>query len=150
MRVWLLAAVAAVSVAAACANSGSESRQAPAGQDRVLQERAAQVTAPLGRPPESTPNDVATEALADPAPPPEAGDPDDIRVPGQNEPTPLPPGDPRTGDQRMADIRAWDRCVMRAQAQMTDGQPGRLQESPEELCRRALGMRDRTSPSVRD
>jgi hypothetical protein len=50
----------------------------------------------------------------------------------------------------MADIRAWDRCILRAQAQMTDGQPGRLQESPEELCRRALGMAEREAIPVGD
>jgi hypothetical protein len=148
MRVLLLAVTAGLALAA-CASGGSDPAPAPTSQDRSLQERAAAVTAPVGRPPESTPGEVAAEAQADP-PPPAPTDPDTLVVPGERDPLPTPPGDPRTTEQRMTDIRAWDRCILRAQSQMTDGQPGRLQESPEEICRRALGMRDRMSIPYRD
>lgn len=149
MRRAILAGVALFGLAA-CA-SGGDQRPLPSGGDRTLRERAAEVTAPIGRPPESAPAEVAVEAQADPpAPPPGSGDPEAIVVPGERDPLPTPPGDPRTTNERMADIRAWDRCILRAQAQGTDGQPGRLQESPEELCRRALGMRDRESIPYRD
>jgi hypothetical protein len=140
-----LMSLAAAAALAACAAGGGEAA-APANQDRALQQRAAEQTSPIGPPPQSSGTEVAAEAANDPPPPA----PGTIVVPGAREPTPLPPGDPRTTDQRMADIRAWDRCVMRAQAQMTEGQPGRLQDSPEEVCRRALGMADREAIPIRD
>lgn len=140
----LLLCLVAGALLGACASGGAD--PGPANQDRVLQQRAAEQTAPIGPPPQSSGAEVAAEAANDPPPPA----PGTIVVPGDREPTPLPPGDPRTVDQRMTDIRAWDRCVMRAQAQMTDGQPGRLQDSPEEVCRRALGMADREAIPVRD
>ena len=130
----LLLCLVAGALLGACASGGAD--PGPANQDRVLQQRAAEQTAPIGPPPQSSGAEVAMEAANDPAPP----------APG----TIVVPGDPRTVDQRMTDIRAWDRCVMRAQAQMTDGQPGRLQDSPEEVCRRALGMADREAIPVRD
>ena len=129
----------------ACANGGAAPTPASSRQDQALQQRAAEQTAPIGPPPQSSAAEVAAEAENDQPPPPGA-----ILVPGARQPTPLPPGDPRTVDARMADIRAWDRCILRAQAQMTDGQPGRLQESPEELCRRALGMAEREAIPVGD
>jgi hypothetical protein len=147
MALRTFAATALVLVLASCASAGSGGVDSGAHRDRTLAERAAEVTAPIGIPPASSTAEVAQEAANDP--PPDAG-PNTIRVPGQNEPTPLPPGDPRTGTERMRDIRAWDRCVLRAQAAISEPQPGELQESPEEVCRRALGMRDRLSVPVRD
>lgn len=83
------------------------------------------------------------------APSPESR-PGDVVVRGAIErPVPTPPGDPRTDAQRMQDVRAWDRCVMQAQS-AADTDPTRYQaDSPEELCRRNLGMADRTALPVR-
>lgn len=86
------------------------------------------------------------------APPPPQGEESEIVVPGVIErPVPTPPGDARSPEQRMRDIRAWDRCVIRAQG-IADSDPTRYQaETPEELCRRSLGMNDRLSiPASRD
>lgn len=79
--------------------------------------------------------------------PPE--DPDTIVVPGRvDRPIPIPPGDPRTTLQRMADIRAWDRCVTSAQS-ASDTDPTRYQPlSPEEHCRDNLGMANRLAEPV--
>lgn len=68
----------------------------------------------------------------------------DIVVPGQTETQARPPGgDPRSIAERREDIRAWDRCVMRAQGTL-ESDPTRPQlESAEEVCRRSLGMADR-------
>lgn len=70
----------------------------------------------------------------------------DIAVPGGRE-TPLPqtPADTRTTSQRMADIRAWDDCVTRAQ-DAAEANPNRVQlNSPEEICSQRLGMAGRTA-----
>ena len=79
-----------------------------------------------------------------PADPPAASG--EVVVPGAiTRPVAPVPADPRTSAQRMRDIRSWDRCVMRAQA-ASDTDPTRFQEdSPEDLCRRSLGMPDRES-----
>ncbi len=70
-----------------------------------------------------------------------------IVVPGER-PGPAVPDDPRTTTERMRDIRAWDRCVLRAQ-RAADGDPLRPQmDSPEELCRARLGMNDRLAVPV--
>ncbi|MGE0045030.1 MAG: hypothetical protein AB7J28_13620 [Hyphomonadaceae bacterium] len=95
---------------------------------------------------------VASVAYAqeEKASPPPADD--GVVVRGQIErPVPAPPGDPRTSAQRMEDIRAWDRCVNHAQ-NIGDQDPTRYQaESPEELCRRTLGMADREAlPATRN
>ncbi len=69
---------------------------------------------------------------------------DEIVVPGQTErQSPPPIGDPRNIIERNEDIRAWDRCVMSEQGAF-DGDPmsPRL-DTPEDLCRRSLGMADR-------
>ncbi|MGE0829915.1 MAG: hypothetical protein AB7O04_11255 [Hyphomonadaceae bacterium] len=80
----------------------------------------------------------------------QSGGDDDLVVRGQvDRQIPLPPGDPRTDAQRMRDIRAWDRCVLRAQS-AADTDPTRYQaESPEELCASSLGMADRLSLPAR-
>lgn len=76
-------------------------------------------------------------------PPPPSGD---ITVPsGQTRPVTAPRGDPRTNEQRMADIRRWDNCVMRLQNE-AEGSPNRpALDTPEEVCARSLGMHDRTA-----
>ncbi len=83
-----------------------------------------------------------------PAPPPDrrTSSNEEVVVPGTQERqvTP-PPGDPRSVSERAADIRSWDACVLRAQAH-TSSDPMKPQlDSPEELCRRTLGMRNRTA-----
>jgi hypothetical protein len=88
---------------------------------------------------------LAAGALAqDEAPPPPPPSDGGVTVPGIIErPVPTPPGDARTPRQRMRDIRNWDRCVLRAQAQ-ADTDPMRPQlETPEDYCRERLGMADR-------
>lgn len=92
---------------------------------------------------------LAQQAAEETTPPPADGD---IVVPGRVDvPAPTPPGDPRSRAQRMRDIRAWDRCLIRAQS-VADADPTRYQpETPEQLCRERLGMADRTAvPISRD
>ncbi|MES1200479.1 MAG: hypothetical protein ABUS57_03410 [Pseudomonadota bacterium] len=68
----------------------------------------------------------------------------EIIVPGTRQIRP-PHGDPRTQTERMADIRAWDRCVMRVH-NLGESDPTKPQlEDPEDYCRRALGMSNRTA-----
>lgn len=72
-----------------------------------------------------------------------AGD-ENVVVPGARErQVPAPGGDPRSNAERMQDIRAWDRCVMRVQS-AAEADPMRPQlETPEDYCRESLGMADR-------
>jgi hypothetical protein len=69
-----------------------------------------------------------------------------VIVPGVRErQVPPPGGDPRSTAERMEDIRAWDRCVMRVQG-AAESDPLRPQlVTPEEYCRESLGMADRTA-----
>jgi hypothetical protein len=70
-----------------------------------------------------------------------------IVVPGER-PGPAVPDDPRTTTERMRDVRAWDRCVLRAQ-RAADADALRPQmDSPEEICRARLGMQDRLAVPV--
>jgi hypothetical protein len=95
---------------------------------------APQVTAP----PSATP--------APTAPRPASAD-DDIVVPGQSQ-VPPPQGDPRSNEERMADIRAWDQCVLQVQSAF-DADPMRPQlTTPEEYCRESLGMAERTAVPI--
>jgi len=56
-----------------------------------------------------------------------------------------PQGDPRSNEERMADIRAWDQCVIQVQSAF-DADPMRPQlTTPEEYCRDSLGMAERTA-----
>jgi hypothetical protein len=69
-----------------------------------------------------------------------------IVVPGptrERQVTP-PSGDPRSVSQRMADIRAWDDCVMHAQNVNADPLRPSL-DSPEDICRQRLGMSRRNA-----
>lgn len=71
---------------------------------------------------------------------------DEVVVPGvQERQVPPPQGDPRSVSQRMEDINAWDRCVMRVQAAFEDDPTRPSLESPEEVCSQSLGMATRTS-----
>ncbi len=120
----------------------------------------AAASAPLSPPPAAAavaPAPSAAEtppsASADPAPPAQADPPvataarsDDntVVVPGVRErQVQAPDGDPRSNAERMQDIRAWDRCVMRAQA-AGEADPLRPQlVMPEDYCRESLGMANR-------
>ena len=78
-----------------------------------------------------------------------APQPGEVVVRGRvQRPVPPPPGDSRTDAQRMRDVRAWDRCVTRAQS-FGDDDPMRYQaQSPEEYCRQQLGMADRLAVPI--
>jgi hypothetical protein len=90
---------------------------------------------------------VAAEGVTVPpdAPPPPA-DPNSVVVPGAVErPVASPSGDPRSAEQRMRDIRAWDDCVLRAQA-AGEADPTRPSlDQPEDVCRSRLGMASRNA-----
>ena len=88
----------------------------------------------------------AAWAQQEPATPPTAGG-GDIVVEGER-PGPTPPADPRTTRERMRDIRAWDRCVMRAQHATADDPMRPELETPEDICRERLGMSDRLSVPI--
>jgi hypothetical protein len=61
---------------------------------------------------------------------------------------PPPAGDPRTNEERRADVRAWDQCVTQVQSAF-DADPMRPQlTTPEEYCAQSLGMGDRTSVPI--
>ena len=87
---------------------------------------------------------AAQGVQAPPPPAPRNADDADVIVPGVVErQVPPPEGDPRSVQERMADVRAWDTCVMHAQAR-TSGDPMRPQlDPPEETCRHSLGMASR-------
>lgn len=105
---------------------------------------SAPAPAPIAAP---LPAPVAAPNVNLPAPPPRPvarGEEDDIVIPGQVErQVPPPRGDPRSTIERVEDIRAWDHCVMEAQA-IYDRDPMRPQlDPPEAVCAGALGMSDR-------
>jgi hypothetical protein len=63
---------------------------------------------------------------------------------------PAPPGDIRSVAERRRDRQAYDRCVMQAQAELDKRGPNAITDSPEEICLRRMGMRDRDSaPNTR-
>jgi hypothetical protein len=67
----------------------------------------------------------------------------DVVVRGTRQLPPPGPADTRTVDQRTADIRRWDNCVMRGQ-DLGESDPTRPSlDTPEEICQRTLGMSDR-------
>lgn len=144
--------VSALLALAACANVepiGRGVSRAPAPEAAAAPPPAAAVPPAPQLPPSQAPAPpiVAAENVAAPPaaprPAPRSGE-DEIVVPGQTErQVPAPNGDPRNIIERMEDIRAWDRCVMSEQGAF-DGDPMRPRlDTPEELCRRSLGMADR-------
>lgn len=97
-------------------------------------------------PPPAAASTSAAQGVAIATPPPRRPNGDDeVIVRGQQErQVQAPPGDPRSVSQRMQDIRAWDQCVMHAQNVQSD--PTRPSfDTPEDICRRSLGMHDRTA-----
>lgn len=71
---------------------------------------------------------------------------DDIIVPGQVQTqVPAPAGDPRSNEERRADVRSWDQCITQVQSAF-DGDPMSAQlTTPEEYCAQSLGMSGRTA-----
>lgn len=130
-RAMILAAALALS---ACASAADE----PA---IVAPPAAASEPQAMSAP---APNAAASNVTT-PAPSPTTGSNDEeVVVPGQVTRQLPTPADPRTTTQRMADIRAWDDCVLRLQGRAED--PTRPQlDPPEEICRRTLGMSERTA-----
>lgn len=116
-----------------------------------------QQAAPPPAPPQRTqaPASVAPQVTAPPSTGPSPTAParpradEDIVVPGQVQTqVPPPAGDPRTNEERRADVRSWDQCVMQVQSAF-DSDPMRPQlTTPEEYCAQSLGMADRTSVPV--
>lgn len=147
-----ITALAALAFLAACASvhpAGRNAREAPPPPPAT---RAAPTQAPPAQQAPAPSVAAPDVSVAQPAPQPQqqeqqrSGGGGDIVVPGQVErQVPAPQGDPRTVAERMADIRAWDRCVMQVQGQAS-GDPMRPQlDSPEEVCREDLGMANRTA-----
>jgi hypothetical protein len=96
---------------------------------------APQVTAPAPAPTQET------------SAPARARSPDeDIVVPGQVETQVRPPvGDPRTNEERRADVRAWDQCLMQVQSAFESDPMSPQLTTPEEYCSQSLGMAERTA-----
>ena len=70
-------------------------------------------------------------------------DPNEVEVLAPEVERPAPPtlGDPRTPTEIMNARRAWNRCIARADRIARDSAPSQVaMDSPEELCRRSLGM----------
>lgn len=61
---------------------------------------------------------------------------------------PAPPGDTRSVAERRRDRQAFDRCVIKAQAQLDKAGPSAITETPEEICYRQMGVRDRRDAPV--
>ncbi|MGQ0533902.1 MAG: hypothetical protein ACT4OF_14615 [Caulobacteraceae bacterium] len=139
-----LTACAGLESAGRNANRSPQPTQTASAPSPTPAPPAAATTAPT-----QTPAPVAQQVTAPPsttpaptAPRPASAD-DDIVVPGQGRVQ--VPGDPRSNEQRMADIRAWDQCVIQVQSAF-DADPMRPQlTTPEEYCRESLGMVERTA-----
>lgn len=164
MTMRALSGLAVLVVVTACAGvepAGRNSRASPPPQASEPAPAADLPPAALTRqaptplpppPPETAAPDVASDARVAPAtaPQPRAED-DEIVVRGQaRRQTPPPEGDPRSTAERMADVRAWDQCVSRAQAHGEIDPMRPALDTPEELCARVLGMAERFAmPSSR-
>lgn len=147
----IIAAAAVSALLGACGTlepAGRNSRDGGALPPPV--ETRAPAPTPQTAPPAPAPSpSVAAPnvSVAPPAPAPARNDASgDIVVPGQTErQVPAPAGDPRSTAERMADIRAWDRCVMRIQGAGGDDPTRPQLDTPEEVCRGELGMSSRTA-----
>jgi hypothetical protein len=104
--------------------------------------RAPAAAPPSPAPPAATaprPSAPVTSAPAAPAPVPPNTESVIVNAPTK----PTPPGDTRSVAERRADRQAFDRCVIKAQAQLDKAGPNAVTETPEEICYRQMGMRDR-------
>lgn len=116
----------------------------------------SQQTAPVAATPPPVRRQPAAPPVAAPqvtAPTPAPSQParalspdDDIIVPGQVQTqVPAPAGDPRSNEERRADVRSWDQCITQVQGAF-DGDPMSPQlTTPEEYCAQSLGMSERTA-----
>jgi hypothetical protein len=74
---------------------------------------------------------------------------EDIVVPGQVETQVRPPvGDPRTNEERRADVRAWDQCLTQVQSAFDSDPMSPQLTTPEEYCSQSLGMAERTAVPI--
>ncbi|MBX3431121.1 MAG: hypothetical protein KF779_16160 [Hyphomonadaceae bacterium] len=130
--------------------------QNPPPQLAIPPQQQSAAPAQRSAPPPATP---APSAASQVAAPPSAGPSptapethradEDIIVPGQVQTqVPPPAGDPRSNEERRADVRSWDQCVTQVQSAF-DSDPMRPQlTSPEEYCAQSLGMADRNAVPV--
>lgn len=153
-----IVAIAALAALASCAGIEPAGRNASRAPAPPPESPAAVTAAPApaqpapqpvqAAPPAAAPS-VAAPAVTAPATQPgpaprSAGGGNDIVVRGAQERQIQPPqGDNRSTIQRNEDIRAWDQCVTQVQSAY-ESDPLRPQlDTPEEYCRRSLGMADR-------
>jgi hypothetical protein len=115
--------------------------------------RPAATPAPTPAPQQAAPP-VAAPRVSVPTPPPPTparaqSDSDDIVVPGQVQTqVPPPAGDPRTNEERRADVRAWDQCITQVQGAFDSDPMSPQLTTPEEYCATSLGMAERTAVPV--
>jgi hypothetical protein len=109
----------------------------------------AQTPAPqLSAPPVAAPR-VSVPTPPSPTPARAQSDDDDIVVPGQvRTQVPPPAGDPRTNEERRADVRAWDQCITQVQSAFDSDPMSPQLTTPEEYCATSLGMAERTAVPV--
>jgi hypothetical protein len=141
-----ITALAALTLLAACASPWVPNEPLPpttrAPPPPVIQQQQAPTPAPQP-PPQAQPQPPAASGVTVAPAPRRAPPSGDIVVPGQVERQVPTPEDPRSDAQRMSDIRSWDQCVMRVQGN-AEGDPMRPQlDTPEDVCRRSLGMSSR-------
>jgi hypothetical protein len=141
-----IGALAALALMAACGSvqpAGRNSAREAPPPPPPIEEPAPTPAAPT--PSVAAPGVSVATPAPQPQPAPQGGG-GGIVVPGQVErQVPVPDGDPRSAAERMADIRAWDRCVMQVQGQGA-ADPTRPQlDMPEDVCRNELGMNNRTA-----
>lgn len=143
------AAAALIALAAGCAGlapAGRNAGRAPAPPAEASAPAPETAPAPQAPAAEAAPPVAAPDISAPPPRPrPRASASDDeIIVPGGRE-TQVPPpgGDPRSTEERIRDIRAWDQCVMGVQSSFESDPMSPQLETPEDYCSRTLGMADR-------
>jgi len=113
--------------------------------------RTASVAPTPAPAPSAAPAVAASQVAAPPPSRPTRTSTDDstIVVPGQRETQVRPPnGDPRSNAERMEDIRAWDQCITASQAAFDSDPMSPQLDTPEDYCRRSLGMANRTSMPI--
>ncbi|MBL8545372.1 MAG: hypothetical protein JNL81_02855 [Hyphomonadaceae bacterium] len=106
---------------------------------------------PVAAPPVVAPPVAAPQVTAPPPSQPlrARSDRDDIVVPGQVETQVRPPnGDPRSNEERRADVRSWDQCITQVQGAFDSDPMSPQLTTPEEYCSQSLGMSDRTSVPI--
>lgn len=103
-------------------------------------------TPPVAAPPVAAPSQPV---LAPSQPLRTRSDSDDIVVPGQVQTqVPAPAGDPRSNEERRADVRQWDQCVTQVQGAFDSDPMSPQLTTPEEYCSQSLGMSSRTSVPI--